>query len=155
MLKYLYSFLPLAAFVLASTAYADQPLASSDQKTVSYYHDVRPLFQARCQGCHQPAKPGGQFVMTAFDHLLSGGESELPAIVPENPDESNLLELITPVDGAAEMPKEGDPLDERQVNMIRQWIAAHVFAAPRNHVTRFFAGWSPSGSGRVPRSTAV
>ena len=123
MLKYLYSFLPLAAFVLASTAYADQPLASSDQKTVSYYHDVRPLFQARCQGCHQPAKPGGQFVMTAFDHLLSGGESELPAIVPENPDESNLLELITPVDGAAEMPKEGDPLDERQVNMIRQWIA--------------------------------
>ena len=55
MLKYLYFFLPLAAFVLASTAYADQPLASSDQKTVSYYHDVLPLFQARCQGCHQQA----------------------------------------------------------------------------------------------------
>ena len=24
---------------------------------VSYYKDVRPIFQQHCQGCHQPAKP--------------------------------------------------------------------------------------------------
>ena len=31
---------------------------------VSYYKDVRPIFQQHCQGCHQPAKPSGGFVMT-------------------------------------------------------------------------------------------
>jgi mono/diheme cytochrome c family protein len=25
-------------------------------KPVSYFKDVRPIFQAQCQGCHQPAK---------------------------------------------------------------------------------------------------
>ena len=34
--------------------------------------------------------------MTAFDRLLKGGESGEPAIVPGKPDESHLVELITP-----------------------------------------------------------
>ena len=71
MLKDLRFFCWLAAVVLASIAYADQQPAVSDQKPVNYYHDVRPLFQARCQGCHQPAKSGGRFVMTDFDRLLA------------------------------------------------------------------------------------
>ena len=41
---------------------------------VSYDKQVRPIFQAQCQGCHQPAKAGGGYVMTAFDRLLKGGE---------------------------------------------------------------------------------
>ena len=43
---------------------------------VSYDKQIRPIFQAHCQGCHQPAKAGGGYVMTAFDRLLKGGESE-------------------------------------------------------------------------------
>ena len=42
---------------------------------VSYDKQIRPIFQAHCQGCHQPAKAGGGYVMTAFDRLLKGGES--------------------------------------------------------------------------------
>ena len=63
---------------------------------VSYDKQVRPIFQAHCQGCHQPAKAGGAYVMTAFDRMLKGGESETPAIVPGKPGESHLIELITP-----------------------------------------------------------
>ena len=44
-------------------------------KNVEYFRDVRPIFQEHCQGCHQPAKRGGEYVMTAFDQLLKGGES--------------------------------------------------------------------------------
>jgi WD40 repeat protein len=89
---------------------------------VSYYRELRPVFQARCQGCHQPAKPSGEFVMTPFDRLLRGGESEEAAIVPGNPDESHLLEVITPENGAAYMPPEGDPLSDQQRQLIRRWI---------------------------------
>ena len=33
-------------------------------------------FRRSCQGCHQPAKAGGGYVMTAFDRLIKGGESD-------------------------------------------------------------------------------
>ena len=41
---------------------------------VSYFKKVRPIFQAQCQGCHQPAKAQGGYVMTDFAKLLAGGE---------------------------------------------------------------------------------
>ena len=43
---------------------------------VSYYREIRPILQANCQGCHQPAKSKGGFVMTDFKKLLAGGETE-------------------------------------------------------------------------------
>ncbi|HTU89144.1 MAG TPA: cytochrome c, partial [Gemmataceae bacterium] len=38
--------------------------AEPSDKEVSYYKDVRRIFQQHCQGCHQPAKPQGGYVMT-------------------------------------------------------------------------------------------
>ena len=110
------------AFLVCSVAFAEQEPEGEKEKQVSYYKQVRPLFQAKCQGCHQPAKPLGEYVMTSFDKLLSGGETGDAAIVPGKPDESYLLEQITPVDGHAEMPKNDDPLDEQQVALVRKWI---------------------------------
>ena len=43
---------------------------------MSYYKQIRPIFQAQCQGCHQPAKAGGGFVMTDFKRLLAGGDEQ-------------------------------------------------------------------------------
>ncbi|MBI3837364.1 MAG: PD40 domain-containing protein [Planctomycetia bacterium] len=113
-----------AAFLLcpALLAVADD----KDQKpapSVSYFRDIRPIFQVHCQGCHQPAKAMGEFVMTNFEGLFKGGESEQAAITPGKPDQSNLLAQIAPKDGKAEMPKDKDPLTEDQIKRIRQWIA--------------------------------
>ena len=46
---------------------------------VSYHKQIRPLFQATCQGCHQPAKLKGGYTMTDFQKLLAGGEKEYAA----------------------------------------------------------------------------
>ncbi len=116
----------LVAIVLTSVGTvcaADEAPPEPATDAVSYFQDVRPIFQAHCQGCHQPAKPLGEFVMTSFDSLVKGGESTLPAVVPGKPDESYLIEQITPADGEAAMPKEKEPLTEDQINKIRQWIA--------------------------------
>ncbi len=91
-------------------------------QSVSYYEQIRPIFQAHCQGCHQPAKAGGEFVMTDFARLLQGGESEDAAIVPGQPDDSSLIQLITPADGEAEMPKGKPALSEPDIALIRQWV---------------------------------
>ncbi len=104
-------------------SFAEEVVPTDDVKTnVSYHKQIRPLFQANCQGCHQPAKKLGDYLMTSFDELLAGGESEEVAIVPGKPDESYLVGQITPVDGKAEMPKKGDPLSEAEIALVRKWI---------------------------------
>jgi WD40 repeat protein/mono/diheme cytochrome c family protein len=97
--------------------------AASSGPKVSYDKQIRPIFQAHCQGCHQPAKAGGAYVMTAFDRMVKGGESSLPAIVPGKIDESHLIDKITPQDGKAEMPQGKPPLLAAEVELISRWIA--------------------------------
>lgn len=90
-------------------------------RPVSYYQHVRPVFQAQCHGCHQPAKAKGGYIMTDHAALLKGGEEGV-AVVPGKPDESHLLALITPKDGKAKMPKKADPLTSDQIALVRRWI---------------------------------
>ena len=99
---------------------ADEP-AKAPAK-VSYYKDVRPIFQTQCQGCHQPAKAGGGYVMTDFAKLLTGGESGDKAVVAGKLDESNLIDQITPKDGKAVMPKGKNPLSGAEIDIIKRWI---------------------------------
>lgn len=89
---------------------------------VSYYRQVQPIFQAQCQGCHQPAKPGGKYVMTDFGSLLAGGESGDKAVVAGKPGDSYLVALITPKGSEADMPRGKAPLSKSQIGLITQWI---------------------------------
>jgi WD40 repeat protein len=99
------------------------PADSKPAAKVSYYRDVRPILQEQCEGCHQPAKRSGEYVMTPFASLLKGGESNSAAIVPGKPADSYLLNQITPAKGKAEMPKGKSPLAATQIELIRRWIA--------------------------------
>ena len=90
---------------------------------VSYFRDIRPIFQANCQGCHQPAKPKGGYVMTDFAKLLAGGDKDGIAVVPGDMTKGSLIEQVTPVGGSAEMPKNKPPLPEHEIALVRKWIA--------------------------------
>ncbi|MEO9591583.1 MAG: DUF1549 domain-containing protein [Rhodopirellula bahusiensis] len=95
----------------------------ADTKTISYHDDVLPILRANCFGCHQGAKQLGEYVMTDFSGMLSGGESGDTAIVPGDSESSNLVSLITSHDGVAEMPRAPrKPLHETEVDTIRRWI---------------------------------
>jgi WD40 repeat protein len=110
-------------FVVASAAIAAETKEEKPTGPLSYFRDIRPILQANCQGCHQPAKAGGKYVMTDFASLVKGGETEEAAIVPGMPDESNLISQVTPADGKAEMPKDREPLKPQEIAKLRQWIA--------------------------------
>jgi WD40 repeat protein/mono/diheme cytochrome c family protein len=97
--------------------------ASEKPNAVSYHATILPIFQANCQGCHQPAKASGKLDLTVFKSVLAGGESGSVAVLPGKPDDSYLLEQITPDDkGAAAMPLEKPPLSKSDIALIRQWI---------------------------------
>jgi len=104
---------------------ADEPTRAKptvNAARVSYDKQVRPIFQARCQGCHQPAKAGGGYVMTDMARLMGSGESHLAAVVAGQPDASHLIEQITPTGGKAEMPKGQPPLAATEVELVRLWV---------------------------------
>ena len=101
---------------------ARKPAAAPSAGRISYYEQVRPLFQARCQGCHQAGKPAGGYDMTAFDRMVAGGDSKQAAVVAGQPARSRLLQLVTPVAGKAAMPKNGLPLTPAEIALVTRWI---------------------------------
>ncbi len=115
-----------AALVLSAVSASAQAPKKDEgidpSKPVSFYKHIRPIFQAQCNGCHQPAKKKGDYIMTEFAALLKGGE-EAVAVVPGKASESNLLKLIKPdAHGKVEMPQKADALHATQIALIERWI---------------------------------
>src|SRR6266436_2149474 len=86
--------LPLVALMLPVESHAAESNGAQPGTKVSYYREVRPILQANCQGCHQPAKTKGGYVMTDFKGLLKGGDTEGTAIVPKHPEKSSILKMV-------------------------------------------------------------
>jgi len=119
---------PLALAANAIGAPAPKMAEKEDPNApVSYFKKIRPIFQAQCQGCHQPAKAKGGYVMTDFARLAAGGEEctkeKKQAVVPKSVDQSFLIEQITPENGEAEMPPKKAPLPDADIQLIRRWIS--------------------------------
>ena len=144
---------------------------------VSYFKHVRPIFQMHCQGCHQPARAKGSYVMTNYADLFKTTDSEIPGIVPRQPDKSSVMHMILPKDGKPpEMPRDKEPLTQREVSLIRTWIVQGAMddtpasakaavidkehppvyeAAARRHRPGLQSGQHVAGRHRLPRSAAA
>jgi roadblock/LC7 domain-containing protein len=98
------------------------PMAQAQNATtpVSFYKQIRPILQKRCQGCHQPAVQSGKLLLTSYEGFRSGGQSG-PVFKPGKPDESLVMRMITGNPPA--MPKNQNPLDPAEVELFRRWIA--------------------------------
>src|SRR2546427_13302380 len=112
--------LPLALFVGAHCGGAENQRTEAKPAAakISYYHEIRPILQANCQGCHQPAKNKGGYVMTDFKRLLVGGDNEGAAIVPKHADKSAIMKMNTPQDGEVRMPKGKTPLLDSEIALM-------------------------------------
>ncbi|MGN6546329.1 MAG: DUF1549 domain-containing protein [Aureliella sp.] len=143
----------LAVQANAQTPPADQAEAAPNK--VSYARDVEPILRANCQGCHQPAKPQGEFEMTSFARLMAGGESGSAAVVPGKPDDSYLIELISVHDGKAQMPKKGSPLKDSEIELIRKWISQGAVDDRQNDAQPLYTQDNPPRYDQPPVITAI
>ena len=111
----------LVALAALSTV-ASAPSAAAQDDSPSYYRDVWPVIQQRCQGCHQPAQLGGELNLTSFEGLAAGGMNG-PALVAGKPKQSRMLKMLR---GEIEpaMPMRSEPLAEAAIAAISDWIAA-------------------------------
>jgi len=108
----------LAAAEISSTALADAP--------VDYLRDVRPILSNNCYACHGPDE-GSREAELRLD-LLESAQSETPsgvvAVVPGDPNQSELLRRISSVDPDELMPPtdSNKSLTKDQIDLIRRWI---------------------------------
>src|SRR5689334_1822170 len=83
--------------------------ATAAAKPLSFMRDVAPILVRNCIACHNPKKTEGKYVMTTFAQLAKGGkQGEGITLVPGQPDESYLIDLIQP-DSEPRMPYKLDP----------------------------------------------
>lgn len=108
--RYLWLGFAVAAFVAPPSVAADD---------VVFAEQVAPIFEQHCVRCHSPGNEQGEVSLATIEDLTENGY-----IAAGDPDSSYLLELITPADGHPPvMPKEGEPLSETELALIRRWIA--------------------------------
>jgi hypothetical protein len=100
--------------LLESLAFGAEP--------VDFRREVGPIFQRRCLACHNDRDRRGGLSLQSAKAVSRGGESGT-AIEAGDADSSQLLDLLIPTDGAAEMPKDEAPLAAKEIATIRRWIA--------------------------------
>ena len=122
---------PMALLVAVSIITASLALSSlraGDDVDVSYEHDIEPIFSARCFKCHGGVKRRGDLSLLTRQAATAPTESGKPAIAPGEPDESELIRLVSigdeDDDADEKMPPRGDRLTAEEIDKLRRWIAA-------------------------------
>jgi hypothetical protein len=87
----------------------------------SFHDRVAPVLRRHCLRCHQGNKPKGGLDLATAKGLFAGADGN-PVVVPGKPDESRLIEIVS--GDKPEMPKNGKPLLPREIQALREWIAA-------------------------------
>lgn len=98
---------------------ADRTSAQQPADSVDFAHQVVPILQQHCVGCHGGKEAKGGFSMNTRELFVDSGHVEVG-----DPDASHLLELIASDDPDTQMPPAGKmrvPALDQQV--LRRWIA--------------------------------
>ncbi len=113
----------ILSLLLSVSGWGEEPREGLPE-TVSYYEHLRPVFQAKCHGCHQPARNKGDYVLTDVARMIAGGEGGESVVVAHKPEESFLIELVTLQEGddRPEMPEKDEPLTPYELALVTKWI---------------------------------
>lgn len=101
------------------------PIESKKPEELLVFEDlIMPIFEDKCQSCHNQYKTKGGLVMTSLNSLTKGGDSEKPIFVANQPVDSELFHRITlPDDDDDKMPPpEKAPLNQDEITLIKWWI---------------------------------
>ena len=99
------------------------PLLPLLGSTINFEDDIQPLLEDYCIDCHGPDKQKSGFRVDRRVHLLKGGDTGLPAVIPDNPAGSYLIEVIKSSDPEIGMPPKGGKLFDDEVELLEKWIA--------------------------------
>ncbi|SDE23306.1 DUF1553 domain-containing protein [Niabella drilacis] len=95
---------------------------SSRSKKVDFSTDVKPILNKKCITCHGGVKAKGGFSVLFREEALAKTESGTPAIIPGDPDNSEMIRRLTLKDPEERMPYKHEPLSEDEIDILRRWV---------------------------------
>ncbi|MFT5883656.1 MAG: putative membrane protein [Arcticibacterium sp.] len=115
--NYLTEYLPLIG--------VENETYQSDSSQYLYEDIIKPVFEAKCAGCHTTLRAKGEFSVSTYEDLLKVGESGKMPLRHYKPAESELLVRILMPDSLTDhMPPAGKtPLDENEIKLLEYWIS--------------------------------
>ncbi len=105
----------LAAIVLIFTF-------STHTKPVNFSAQVKPILNKKCITCHGGVRRKGGFSVLFRSEALAKTESGKFAIIPGDPDHSELIKRITTKDLEDRMPYKHEPLSADEISILKRWI---------------------------------
>lgn len=94
----------------------------SQTDEVDFSRDIKPVINDNCIVCHGGVKQMSGFSLLFEEEAYSPNESGKRAIVPGNPEESEMIRLLRHHDPEARMPLEAEPLSEEEIGLLERWI---------------------------------
>src|SRR5438477_1680369 len=95
---------------------------SSHQSAVNFNTQVKPIFNKKCITCHGGVRRKSNFSLLFRADALAKNKSGKPAIIPGDPDHSEMIRRLTLKDLDERMPYKHDPLSKEEIEILRKWI---------------------------------
>jgi hypothetical protein len=89
---------------------------------VDFNTDVKPIINRHCISCHGGVRAKGGFSLLFQDEALAKTESGKPAIIPGDPDHSEMIRRLTSKDPEERMPYKHEPLTSDEIDILRRWV---------------------------------
>lgn len=97
--------------------------SSFSQREVDFNSEVRPILNRSCLGCHGGVKrQGGLSLLFRQEALAGNTDSGIPAIIPGNPERSELMKRVKHHNLDERMPQDAEPLTETEIALLEKWI---------------------------------
>lgn len=91
-------------------------------RQIDFSADVKPILNKKCISCHGGVKAKAGFSLLFHEEAMAPTESGKPAIIPGNPDGSEMIRRLTLKDPEERMPYKHEPLSKEEIETLRLWI---------------------------------
>jgi len=92
------------------------------RQTIDYNTQVKPIFNKNCITCHGGVRRKAGFSLLFRSEALANTESGKPAIIPGDPEHSEMIRRLTLKDPEERMPYKHEPLAASDIDILRKWV---------------------------------
>ncbi|HEY0056832.1 MAG TPA: DUF1553 domain-containing protein [Pedobacter sp.] len=110
----------LSAIVLVVVVFIT--VSSFGDNTVDFSTQVKPILNKNCISCHGGVKQQGGFSVLFREEALAKTESGKPAIIPGDPEDSEMIRRLKVKDPEERMPYKHPPLSDDEIDLLSTWI---------------------------------
>ncbi len=95
---------------------------STHEQPIDFSTQVKPILNKNCITCHGGVKQQANLSFLFREEALSKTKSGKYAIVPGDPDNSEMIRRVNLKDPEERMPYQHDPLSDKEIATLRKWI---------------------------------